>query len=105
MPGARDEGPSSFRGAGAPSVSHVAPGVAASATRGVDRPLTLPRHWRRNAGRLVKVTGVGGDVLEGRIVDCDDTSARLDVDGAITVIDYEQVGKAVVQVEFPKEAG
>ena len=23
---------------------------------GVDRPLTLPRHWRRNAGRLVKVT-------------------------------------------------
>src|SRR3954465_13368695 len=22
---------------------------------GVDRPLTLPRHWRRNAGRLVKV--------------------------------------------------
>ena len=72
---------------------------------GVHRPLTLPRHWRRNAGRLVKVTGVGGDVLEGRIVDCDDTSARLDVDGAITVIDYEQVGKAVVQVEFPKEAG
>ena len=23
---------------------------------GVDRPLTLPRHWRRNVGRLVKVT-------------------------------------------------
>ena len=25
-------------------------------SRGVDRPLTLPRHWRRNVGRLVKVT-------------------------------------------------
>ena len=25
-------------------------------SRGVDRPLTLPRHWRRNADRLVKVT-------------------------------------------------
>ena len=24
-------------------------------SRGVDRPLTLPRHWRRNADRLVKV--------------------------------------------------
>ena len=24
---------------------------------GVDRPLTLPRHWRRNIGRLVKVQG------------------------------------------------
>ena len=27
---------------------------------GVDRPLTLPRHWRRNVGRLVKVTVRGG---------------------------------------------
>ncbi|MGI5215503.1 ribosome maturation factor RimP [Plantactinospora sp. CA-290183] len=26
---------------------------------GVDRPLTLPRHWRRNVGRLVKVTASG----------------------------------------------
>ena len=25
-------------------------------SRGVERPLTLPRHWRRNAGRLVRVT-------------------------------------------------
>src|SRR3954463_8986667 len=23
---------------------------------GIDRPLTAPRHWRRNEGRLVKVT-------------------------------------------------
>ncbi len=30
-------------------------------SRGVDRPLTLPRHWRRNAGRLVKVTFADGD--------------------------------------------
>lgn len=26
---------------------------------GVHRPLTLPRHWRRNVGRLVKVTVTG----------------------------------------------
>src|SRR4051794_27604131 len=25
-------------------------------SRGVDRPLTLPRHWARNIGRLVVVT-------------------------------------------------
>ena len=29
-------------------------------SRGVDSPLTLPRHWRRNADRLVKVTLVEG---------------------------------------------
>ena len=30
-------------------------------SRGVDRPLTLPRHWRRNADRLVKVTTKDGE--------------------------------------------
>ena len=30
-------------------------------SRGVDRPLTLPRHWRRNADRLVEVTLADGD--------------------------------------------
>src|ERR1700750_3134891 len=34
---------------------------------GVDRPLTLPRHWRRNAGRLVKVTPQEGEPVTGRI--------------------------------------
>ena len=29
-------------------------------SRGVDRPLTLPRHWRRNRGRLVRVTLLDG---------------------------------------------
>ena len=36
-------------------------------SRGVDRPLTLPRHWRRNADRLVKVTLVEGGDVTGRI--------------------------------------
>ncbi len=39
-------------------------------SRGVDRPLTLPRHWRRNAGRLVKVTladGCGADRPDRRL--------------------------------------
>ena len=30
-------------------------------SRGVDRPLTLPRHWRRNVGRLVTVTLTDGE--------------------------------------------
>ena len=41
-------------------------------SRGVDRPLTLPRHWRRNADRLVKVTTTDGETVTGRIVDHSD---------------------------------
>ncbi|HYH33863.1 MAG TPA: ribosome maturation factor RimP [Nocardioides sp.] len=69
-------------------------------SRGVDRPLTLPRHWRRNQQRLVKVTLTDGEVLTGRIVGSDETSARLDVDGAPREVDLAHVGKALVQIEF-----
>jgi ribosome maturation factor RimP len=69
-------------------------------SRGVDRPLTLPRHWRRNTERLVKVTTASGEVLTGRIVDCDDHAARLDVSGQQREVDYAEVSKAMVQVEF-----
>jgi ribosome maturation factor RimP len=66
--------------------------------------LTLPRHWRRAASRLVRVTGTDAEVFEGRVVDSDDTAVRLDVNGHVREVPYEQVAKAVVQVEFPKEA-
>src|SRR4051794_16648610 len=38
---------------------------------GVARPLTLPRHWRRNPGRLVKVVPAEGDPVTGRITGTD----------------------------------
>jgi len=72
---------------------------------GVHRPLTLPRHWRRASTRLVKVTLLDGQTLEGRIIDSDESSVRIDVDGSTRDIAYASVSKAVVQVEFPKEAG
>jgi ribosome maturation factor RimP len=70
---------------------------------GVHRPLTLPRHWRRAATRLVKVTMHDGRQVLGRVVRSDDTAAVLSVDGAERSVPYTEVAKAVVQVEFPKE--
>ena len=73
-------------------------------SRGVDRPLTLPRHWRRNADRLVKVTLVEGETLTGRITTCDDTTVTLDVDGAPRVLPYAEVARALVQIEFNRKS-
>jgi ribosome maturation factor RimP len=73
-------------------------------SRGVDRPLTLPRHWRRNADRLVKVTLVEGETLTGRITTCDDTAVTLDVDGAPRVLSYAEVARALVQIEFNRKS-
>ena len=72
-------------------------------SRGVDRPLTLPRHWRRNADRLVKVTLHDGESLTGRVKDSSDEAVTLDVDGTPREIGYDQVAKALVQVEFNRK--
>jgi ribosome maturation factor RimP len=69
-------------------------------SRGVDRPLTLPRHWRRNAGRLVKVTFDDGKSATGRIGESTEERVTLDVDGAKQQVAYTEVKKALVQVEF-----
>ena len=64
---------------------------------GVDRPLTLPRHWRRNRGRLVTVNG-----LTGRVVDTDDEGIVLDVDGTPRELGYAELGPGRVQIEFKR---
>lgn len=82
---------------------------------GVDRPLTQPRHWRRNVGRLVLVSASGSE-LTGRILaaDPDDTSdpaagVRIEVTGlkgrpSKTVpVAYAELGPGRVQVEFTRK--
>jgi len=69
-------------------------------SRGVDRPLTLERHWRRNADRLVKVTLTDGESVTGRIVEAAAESVTLEVSGDRREVAYGDVAKALVQVEF-----
>ena len=64
---------------------------------GVDRPLTEPRHWRRAAGRLV----TAGQVT-GRVVSADEETVTLDVEGAQTVLRYDDLAPGHVQVEFDR---
>jgi len=75
-------------------------------SRGVDRPLTLPRHWRRNERRLVKVTPHEGGAFTGRIVGSDEEGATLEVSGKQRRIAYADVKRALVQIEFnrPEDA-
>jgi len=73
-------------------------------SRGVDRPLTLPRHWRRNAGRLVKVSCADDSTIEGRIGDSDDEAVTLVVDGDEHRLPYADVRKAKVQIDFSAKA-
>lgn len=68
-------------------------------SRGVDRPLTLPRHWHRNIGRLVVATTADGQRSKGRIVSATDDRAELDNGHALLFAD---VTSALVQPELRK---
>jgi ribosome maturation factor RimP len=71
-------------------------------SRGVDRPLTEPRHWRRNTGRLVQVKA-GERQLTARITAVDDSGVVLDKDR----YPFAELGPGRIQVELKRidEAG
>jgi ribosome maturation factor RimP len=67
---------------------------------GVDRPLTAPRHWRRNRTRLVKVATTEATALEGRLVEVDDDGIGVESAGVVTRLAWDRVASGRVQVEF-----
>jgi ribosome maturation factor RimP len=74
---------------------------------GVDRPLTEPRHWRRAAGRLVKVKVADGGPVTGRVVSAGEAEVVMDIDGAAQHFAYARLGPGAIQIEFgrlPEEA-
>ncbi|MFP5372621.1 MAG: ribosome maturation factor RimP, partial [Actinomycetes bacterium] len=90
------------------------PYVLEVSSPGVDRPLTEPRHWRRNTGRMVAV-GVGPagshETITGRITAVDDLGVTLAVETpgkpgakkrppAPRQVPWPELGSGRVQVEF-----
>ncbi|CAG6391601.1 ribosome maturation factor RimP [Streptomyces cocklensis] len=78
---------------------------------GTDRPLTEPRHFRRNAGRLVKLSLKERGELIARIMAVDETGLDLEVPGVKgrkpkpARADFAEIAKARVEVEFNRKAG
>lgn len=79
-------------------------------SRGTGRPLTDPKHWRRNRDRLVKITPAEGEPVTGRVTDNDDSGVTLSVlvdPKKQTTKDerwaYADIAKAVVQVELHRK--
>ena len=73
---------------------------------GVDRPLTLPRHWRKNATRLVRVTLTNGEVITGRITTSDENVVTLVIEAKVlkeVSVAFVDVKKAIVEIEFNRK--
>ena len=74
---------------------------------GVDRPLTLPRHWNKNLTRLVKVTLQDGTVTTGRLTEFNEATAILveNIKGRIKThqVNFSDIKRAVVEIEFNRK--
>ena len=76
---------------------------------GIDRPLTLPRHFAKNITRLLKVTKTDGTVVEGRLT----ASSDSDITVAVTtkketndvVVAIADIKRAIVEIEFNRKGG
>ena len=67
---------------------------------GLDRPLTKPRHWRKNQDRLIKIVLTDGKEVNGRIKDSTESSVTVDEQ----VINFADIKRATLEVEFKTES-
>jgi ribosome maturation factor RimP len=67
---------------------------------GVDRPLTAPRHWRKNVDRLVKIIKNDGQICKGRIESATEDAVTLDC----CSVDYSDIKRATIEIEFNQKA-
>ena len=63
---------------------------------GVDRPLTAPRHWRKNVDRLVKIIKLDGEICKGRINSSTEEEVTLDC----CTVAFADIKRATIEVEF-----
>ncbi|WP_446665531.1 ribosome maturation factor RimP [Flexivirga sp. B27] len=85
------------------------PYVLEVSSPGTERPLTLPRHFRRNVGRLVELAGPAQAPVTGRIIRADEDSFTLSVAGTKGAtseqsFSYDDSLRGTVQVEFNRSS-
>ncbi|AKK06181.1 hypothetical protein CMUST_09325 [Corynebacterium mustelae] len=78
-------------------------------TPGLDSPLTLPRHWRRQRGRLVSITegGKKRTVRIGALNDDETAVAVISKNGKKLIVESVQLAnhpEAMVEIEFATPA-
>jgi len=76
---------------------------------GIDRPLTLPRHFAKNVDRLLKVTKSDGITVTGRILSNTESDVTLSVtekkDVKEVVVALADIKRATVEIEFNRKDG
>jgi ribosome maturation factor RimP len=74
---------------------------------GIERPLTLPRHWTKNLTRIIKITLNDDSEVSGRLTEFDEVRAVLieNIKGRMKTheVTFADVKRAHVEVEFNRK--
>ena len=74
---------------------------------GIERPLTLPRHWTKNLTRIVKVVLNDETEVSGRLTEFDENRAILieNIKGRMKTheVNFADIKRAHVEIEFNRK--
>jgi ribosome maturation factor RimP len=72
-------------------------------TPGIDRPLTELRHWKKNIGRLVKITPNTGEKYVARIKEVLPREVVLELKNQESNVQFSDIARAQIEVEFNRK--
>lgn len=72
-------------------------------TPGIDRPLTELRHWKKNIGRLVKITPNTGEKYIARIKEVLPREVVLELKNQESKVQFSDIARAQIEVEFNRK--
>ena len=72
-------------------------------TPGIDRPLTELRHWKKNIGRLVKITPNTGEKYVARINEVLPREVVLELKNQESKVQFSDIARAQIEVEFNRK--
>jgi len=72
-------------------------------TPGIDRPLTELRHWKKNIGRLVKITPNTGEKYVARIKEVLPREVVLELKNQESKVQFSDITRAQIEVEFNRK--
>lgn len=74
---------------------------------GIERPLTLPRHWTKNLTRIIQATLNDDSEVSGRLTEFDEVRAILieNIKGRMKVheVAFADIKRAHVEIEFNRK--
>ena len=72
-------------------------------TPGIDRPLTELRHWKKNIGRLVKITPNTGEKYIARIKEVLPREVVLELKNQESKVQFSDIARAQIEVGFNRK--